>query len=71
MAWVKVASYSFGFRETDKKYWLYYTLQNGTSATQVFLTAAQLSATVQMFSAATAINYETSGKYFTTEPRVL
>lgn len=72
MAWKKVESYSFGFSVADKKFWMYYTLQgSGGSATQVFLSATQFSALAHAFGAASGINYETTGKYFTTEPRVL
>lgn len=72
MAWKKVESYSFGFSVVDKKFWMYYTLQgSGGSATQVFLSATQFSALAQSFGSAGGINYETTGKYFTTEPRSL
>ena len=44
MAWKKVESYSFGFKPSDKKYWLYFTLQGANSTTQVFLTPTQFTA---------------------------
>ena len=34
MAWKKVESYSFGYKPSDKKYWLYYTLEGSTTITQ-------------------------------------
>jgi hypothetical protein len=71
MAWARVESYSFGFSSTDKKSWLYYTLQGTGVTSQLFLTPTQFTAVAQMFGAATAINYETTGKYFATDPRVL
>ncbi len=71
MAWKKVVNYSFGFSPTDKKFWLYYTLEGTNSTTQVFLTPAQFTAAAQLFGSATAITYETTGKYFASEPRVL
>lgn len=69
MAWARVESYSFGFSSTDKKFWLYYTLQGAGSTTQIFLTPTQLTAVAQIFNAATAVNYETTGRYFASAPR--
>lgn len=69
MAWKKVESYSFGFKPSDKKFWLYYTLQGSNSTTQVFLTPSQFVATAALFNASSAINYETTGGYFSTAPR--
>ncbi len=71
MAWAKVESYSFGFNTTDKKFWLYYTLQGATTTTQVFLTSTQFTAAAQLFTSASAVNYETTGKYFASAPRAL
>ena len=71
MAWVKVESYSYGFSSKDKTYWLYYTLQGSGSTTQLFLTPAQFTAVAQIFNSATAVNYETTGKYFASAPRSL
>ncbi len=71
MAWKSVQSYSFGFRPSDKKYWLYFTLDGATAATQVFLTATQFTALAATFSAASASQYETTGGYFATAPRNL
>ncbi len=71
MAWAKVESYSFGFSTTDKKFWLYYTLQGANTTTQVFLTPTQFAAAAQLFNSATAVNYETTGKYFASAPRTL
>jgi hypothetical protein len=71
MAWAKVESYSFGFSSTDKKFWLYYTLQGAGSTTQLFLTPTQFTAAAQIFNAATAVNYETTGNYFASAPRSL
>ena len=71
MAWKKVESYSFGFSPADKKFWLYYTLQGTTTTTQVFLTPTQFSAVAQLFGSATGVNYEITGKYFASAPRVL
>ena len=34
MAWKKVESYSFGYKPSDKTYWLYYTLEGSTTITQ-------------------------------------
>lgn len=69
MAWARVESYSFGFSSSDKKFWLYYTLQGAASTTQIFLTPTQLTAVAQIFNAATAVNYETTGRYFASAPR--
>jgi hypothetical protein len=71
MAWAKVTSYSFGFRQTDKKFWVYYTLEGSGAAVQVFLTPTQFTALAQLFGSATAINFETTGHYFATAPRAL
>jgi hypothetical protein len=71
MAWKKVENYSFGFRPSDKKYWLYYTLQGSNSTTQVFLTPTQFAAVAAMFNSSSAINYEATGGYFSTSPRTL
>jgi hypothetical protein len=71
MAWAKVESYSFGFSSTDKKFWLYYTLQGTNTTTQLFLTPTQFTAAAQLFGSATAVNYETAGKYFASAPRTL
>ncbi len=71
MAWKKVENYSFGFRPSDKKYWLYYTLQGSNSTTQVFLTPTQFAAVATMFNSSSAINYETTGGYFSTATRTL
>ena len=71
MAWAKVESYSFGFSSSDKKFWLYYTLQGTTTTTQLFLTPTQFTAAAQLFGSATAVNYETAGKYFASAPRTL
>jgi hypothetical protein len=71
MAWKNVVSYSFGFGQTDKKFWIYYTLDGSTSAAQIFLTAAQFAALSQAFGSATSISFETTGKYFATGPRNL
>jgi hypothetical protein len=71
MAWAKVESYSFGFRTSDKKFWMYFTLQGANAATQVFLTPSQFTAAAALFGAATGVNYETSGKYFASAPRTL
>jgi len=71
MAWSKVVNYSFGFSPTDKKFWVYYTLEGTNTVTQVFLTPTQFSAVAQLFGSAVAINYETTGKYFASAPRIL
>ena len=71
MAWKNVVSYSFGFGQTSKKFWMYYTLEGASSATQIFLTASQFAALVQAFGSATSISFETTGKYFATAPRNL
>ena len=71
MAWKKVESYSFGFSTPDKKFWLYYTLQGANTTTQVFLTPTQFSAVAQLFGSAAAVNFETTGKYFASAPRIL
>jgi hypothetical protein len=71
MAWKNVTSYSFGFGQADKKFWVYYTLDGATSATQIFLTATQFTALAQAFGSAASITFETSGKYFATAPRNL
>jgi len=71
MAWVKVESYSYGFSSTDKKFWLYYTLQGAGSTTQLFLTPTQFTAVAQIFNSATSVNYETTGRYFASGPRTL
>ncbi len=71
MAWKKVKSYSFGFDAVGRKFWMYYTLEGAGGATQVFLTAAQVTALATMFNAAASIQYEDAGKYFSSEPRQL
>lgn len=71
MAWKRVENYSFGFSVADKKFWMYYSLQGSGSSTQVFLSPTQFSALAQAFGSASGINYETTGKYFSTDPRVL
>ena len=71
MAWKKVESYSFGFKPSDKKYWLYYTLQGSSSTTQIFLSATQFTALAEMFNSSTGVNYEISAGYFSTVPRTL
>jgi hypothetical protein len=71
MAWAKVESYSFGFSTTDKKFWLYYTLQGANATTQVFLTPTQFTAAAQLFNSASAVQFETAGKYFASAPRSL
>ncbi len=71
MAWKKVVDYSFGFRPTDKKFWLYYTLEGTNTTTQVFLTPTQFSAVAQLFGSVKGIKYETTGKYFASAPRML
>lgn len=69
MAWQQVESYSFGFSPISKKFWLYYSLKGNPAATQVFLTATQFTALSASFASATGIQYEDSGKYFSTQPR--
>ena len=71
MAWKKVESYSFGYKPSDRKYWLYYTLEGSSATTQVFLSPTQFTATAAMFNASSAISYETTGGYFSSAPRVL
>lgn len=71
MAWQKVSSYSFGFSQTSKKFWLYYTLDGSASTVQVFLTPSQFSALALAFNSASAISFETTANYFATEPRTL
>ena len=71
MAWQPVESYSFGFSTDTKKFWLYYTLKGTAATTQVFLTATQFTALAQLFGSASAINYETTGKYFASQARTL
>ncbi|CAN5143787.1 hypothetical protein BH09PSE6_BH09PSE6_11500 [soil metagenome] len=72
MAWKKVVNYSFGFRVTDKKFWVYYTLDGTNSPTvQLFLTQGQFSPLAQMFTAAPSLQYETTGQYFASGPRSL
>jgi hypothetical protein len=71
MAWKKVVSYSFGFGQSDKKFWVYYTLEGAGTVTQLFLTPTQFTALAQMFGSASAINFEDAGKYFATAPRSL
>ena len=71
MAWKKVVSYSFGFRQTDRKFWLYYTLEGSSAAVQLDLTATQFTALAQAFNAASGVNFETTGKYFATAARAL
>lgn len=71
MAWKNVVSYSLGFGQTDKKFWIYYTLDGSPGATQIFLTATQFAALSQAFASATSISFETTGKYFATAPRNL
>jgi hypothetical protein len=71
MAWKKVTNYSLGFGQTDKKFWVYYTLEGSATSFQIFLSPSQFSALTHMFGSATAINFETTGNYFTTVPRVL
>jgi len=71
MAWAKVENYSFGFSSSDKKFWLYYTLQGSTSTTQLFLTPTQFTAVAQLFNSATSVSYETTGNYFASSPRLL
>jgi hypothetical protein len=71
MAWQQVASYSFGFNTSSKKFWMYYTLKGANTTTQVFLTPTQFSAIVAAFNSATSIQYEDSGHYFSTAPRQL
>ena len=71
MAWKKVESYSFGLSTADKKFWMYYTLQGANATTQVFLSPTQFSAVAQLFGSATSVNYQTTGNYFASAPRVL
>jgi hypothetical protein len=71
MAWKKVASYSFGFGQSDKKFWVYYTLEGSGTAYQIFLTPTQFTALAQLLSSGAAINFETTGNYFATAPRSL
>ena len=71
MAWKKVENYSFGFRPSDKKYWLYYTLEGSSATTQVFLSPTQFTATAALFNASSALSYETTGGYFSSAPRML
>ena len=71
MAWKQVESYSLGFSPVTKKFWLYYTLKGANATTQVFLTPSQFSAAAMAFASATAIQYEDSGNYFSTQPRQL
>ncbi|RYZ21577.1 MAG: hypothetical protein EOO16_12525 [Chitinophagaceae bacterium] len=71
MAWEKVESYSFGFKPSDKKYWLYFTLQQSNSTHQVFLSPTQFTAAATMFQSSSTIDYETTGGYFSTGPRTL
>ena len=69
MAWQQVESYSFGFSQPTKKFWMYYSLKGVPAATQVFLTATEFSALAAAFASATGIQYEDGGKYFSTQPR--
>lgn len=69
MAWKKVESYSFGYKPSDRKYWLYYTLEGSTATTQVFLSPTQFIATAALFNFGGAISYETTGGYFSSAPR--
>ena len=69
MAWQQVESYSFGFSPITRKFWMYYTLRGTPVATQVFLTPTQFSALAAAFASAAGIQYEDSGKYFSTQPR--
>ncbi|MDE2382748.1 MAG: hypothetical protein KGL71_11140 [Xanthomonadaceae bacterium] len=69
MAWEVVKNYSFGFNTTNKKFWLYFTLENATSTTQLFLTPTQFSALATLFSASTGVSYETTQHYFASTPK--
>ena len=71
MAWKKVESYSYGFKPSDKKYWLYFTLEGESTTTQVFLTATQFTAVAQLFNSSTSVSYETVGNYFSSSVRTL
>ena len=71
MAWKKVENYSYGFKPSDKKYWLYYTLEGSNTTTQVFLTATQFTAVAALFNASSSVNYETVGNYFSSGVRTL
>jgi hypothetical protein len=71
VTWKKVESYCFGFRPSDKKFWVYYTLEGSSATTQVFLTPTQFTAVAAMFNASSGISYETTGGYFSTTPRTL
>ena len=64
-----VAWYSFGYKPSEKKYWLYYTLGGSTATTQVFLSPTQVTATAAMFNASSATSYETAAGYFSSAPR--
>ena len=71
MAWKKVERYSFGYKPSEKKYWLYYTLEGSAATTQVFLSPTQFTATAALFNSSSAIQYETAGGYFSSAPRTL
>ncbi|KFN43042.1 hypothetical protein [Arenimonas oryziterrae] len=71
MAWKKVESYSFGYRHSDKKFWVYYTLENTNTTTQLFVTPTQFTALAQLFTSSQSVNYETTGGYFSTGAHTL
>lgn len=71
MAWKKVESYSFGFKPSDKKYWLYYTLEGANATTQVFLSATQFTAVAEVFNSSASMSYDTTGNYFSSGVRTL
>lgn len=71
MAWKTVTRYSFGFRPSDRRYWLYYALEGEAATHQLDLTATHAAALAALFNASTGLQYETGGGYFSTAPRVL
>ncbi|WP_240099729.1 hypothetical protein [Thermomonas flagellata] len=71
MAWKNVIRYGFGFRPSDRRYWLYYTLEGETVAHQLDLTATHAAALAALFNASSGVQYETGGGYFSTAPRSL
>jgi hypothetical protein len=66
MAWSKVTWYSLGFNIVDKQCYFYYGLEGDTSAHQIFVTAAELTALGDMFRNEGPITYNSDGHYFAT-----
>jgi hypothetical protein len=71
MAFVTVRGYALGFSVADKRFSVYYWLEDRSTVTQLFVDATQFSALADMFRNEGPVYYETDGQYFVTSQEVV